>query len=289
MSASDYVDTYLYFYSWVNDTFAATRVRNYLQSGKGTQSTNATQALSKLTSGLVKLLGLPKGTWALPETFDVQGDSYVTNSLKRVYSGKGAPDEIQDALWLASLCGLVDGSSLNTYADKNLGIDCGGFVANYWGLGHPTLSSYNPPGATGFLPRTFWGMFPNLRRRRPSEIRVDDAAIFFCDVKFNNPDVVAKKKSDGTYDTTSGSQAFHIGLVSDVSVAAGTNMVTLEIAESSGAQASSGGNGVNVRSLGQVKVSVANNLVYCPDGANRIYFIGRPSPPQPYMPYSYCA
>jgi hypothetical protein len=288
MNASDYVYTYLNFNSWVKDRFALTRVRNYLQSGLGTQSTNAKQAYSQLTSGLIKLLGLRAGS-LLPATFEVEGDKYVATSLWRVYNGKGAPDEIQEALWLASLCGLVDPSTVSTYTDKNLGIDCGGFVANYWGMGHPTVANYNPTGATGFKPRTIWGMFPGFRRRKPSEIQVNDAAVFFKDVKSDNPDIAAQQKTDGSYDTSSGSQAFHIGLVSSVSVAAGTNLVTLDIAESSGALAESGGTGVNVRSLGTVNAIVANNLVYCPEGANRIYFIGRQGAPQPYMAYDYTA
>jgi hypothetical protein len=44
---------------------------------------------------------------------------------------------------------------------------------------------------------------------------------------------------------------------------------------------------VNVRSLGQVKAVVANNLVYCPDGSNRIYFTGRQGTASPYLPRGY--
>ena len=286
MAADDYVDKYLQLWCWVNDTFTVAGVRNYLQSGKGAQSTRAAHEYSQLISALPKLAGLPKGK-PLPDVFEVQGDKYVRTSLWRVYNGKGAPNEIQDALWLASLCGLVDETNLRAYADNNLGVDCGGFVANYWGMGRPSVTNPNPNGATGYLPRTIWGLNPGLHRKNPSEIRVDDAAVFFKDVKSDDPSIAAKKNSDGSYDTSSGSQAFHIGVVSSVSAAG--NQVDLEIAESSGARASSGGNGVNARALGKVTATVAKGLVYCPDGANRIYFTGRQGTASPYMPNSFGA
>lgn len=286
MAADYYVNKYLDTWCWVKDTFTVARVRNYLQSGKGAQATRAATAYSQLMSGLPKLAGLAAGK-PLPDVFQVQGDQYIKTSLWRVYNGKGAPNEIQDAIWLASVCGLVDSASLRGYVDNNLGVDCGGFVANYWGIGRPSVTNTNPNGATGYLPRTIWGLNPGLRRKNPSEIQVDDAAVFFKDVKSDDPNIPAKKNSEGSYDTSSGSQAFHIGVVSSVSVSG--NQVDLEIAESSGAPASSGGNGVNVRSLGKVTATVAKGLVYCPDGANRIYFVGHQGSPSPYMPNAFGA
>jgi hypothetical protein len=283
MAASDYVDTYLHIWCWVNDTFTAARVRNYLQSGLGAQATRAASAYSQLMGALPKLAGLSAGK-LLPQVFEVQKDKYVTTSLWRVYNGKGAPNEIQDALWLASLCGLVNEGTLTSYVDSNLGIDCGGFVANYWGIGRPSTTSPNPTGATGYNPRMIWGLFPNLRRKNAGEIQADDAAIFFKDVKSDDPNIAATKGADGNWDPKTGSQAFHIGLVSSVSAIPGTSQVKLEIAESSGATASSGGTGVNVRSLGQVTATVAKGLVYCMDGQNRVYFIGQQGAAQPYMP-----
>jgi hypothetical protein len=178
---------------------------------------------------------------------------------------------------------LVDETSINQYCDDNLGIDCGGFVANYWGLGRPNGSNPNPTGADGFKPRTIWGMFPGLRRKSAADIQPDDAVIFFKDVKGDDPNIVARKGSDGKYDTTTGSQAFHIAVVSAITPGSG-DTINLEIAESSGAAAASGGNGVNVRNLGQVTAKVAKGFVYCMDGKNRIYFTGQQGSAQPYMP-----
>lgn len=275
MSAGDYVRTYLQLQVWSSEEkLAQIAVRNYLQSGMGTQSTRAAEAYRQLVAALPKQLDTPAGG-GLPPTFQVRGDKYVTTSLWRVYNGKGTPTEIQEVLWLALICGLVDETSLSTYVDNNLGIDCGGFVANYWGIGAPSVSAPNPTGATGYKPRTIWGMFPKLQRKSADEIDEDDAAIFFRDVKYDDPNVAAQAKAGGGYDTATGSQAFHIGVVDSVTAIAGTNLVDLDIAESSGAKATSGGNGVNVRSLGKVTATVAKGLVYCMDGINRIYFTGK--------------
>ncbi len=286
MSPAEYVNIYLNLSCWIGEAFVATRVRNYLQDGKAPQSPQAKQAFNALVPAVRALAGLRPGT-SLPAVFDVSGDKYVGTSLQRVFLGKGAPDEIQDVLWLASLCGLLDEGSVANYADTNLGVDCGGFVANYWGIGHPSANNPNPSGATGFLPRTIWNTY-RTHRKDAGSVAVGDAAVFFKDVKANNPDLVATKKLDGTYDTSTGSQAFHIGLVASASVGYDGTM-RLEIAESSGAAATSRGNGVNVRSVQPAKPVVAGGLVYCPDGNNRIYFTGAPSSASPYLPQWYGA
>jgi hypothetical protein len=60
MSAEDYVRTYLQLWCWVNDTFTVVRVRNYLQSGLGTQASRAATAYSQLLSALPKVAGVPR-------------------------------------------------------------------------------------------------------------------------------------------------------------------------------------------------------------------------------------
>lgn len=58
MSPSDYVKNYLSFDVWLGDTFTRAGVRNYLQSGLGTQSVNANDAYAKLTAALAARLSL---------------------------------------------------------------------------------------------------------------------------------------------------------------------------------------------------------------------------------------
>lgn len=281
--AGDYVRTYLQLQVW-KDEMATTNIpiRQYLQSGMGTQSANANAAYGRLMAALPKLLDSPSHT--VPEVFQVRGDKYSKTSLWRVYNGKGAPVEIQEVLWLALLAGQVNGTNIATYADTNLGIDCGGFVANYWGIGCPSSTNPRPDYATGIKPRAVWNLNPNLRRTSASEIEVDDAAIFFEDVKSDDPSLAARQGADGKYDASTGSQAFHIGVVASAQAIAGTDLVDLDIAESSGARASSGGTGVNVRSLGKVKATVSKGLVWVPDGKNRVYFTGKDGNVSPYAP-----
>jgi hypothetical protein len=285
MTPSDYVSTYLQLWCWVNDTFTAAAVRKYLQKGKGDQSPRAQAAHSQLVSGLNSQLGLK----SLPPVFEIQGDTYTAASLERVYEGKGAPNEIQDAIWLVSLCGLVSGGTLAQYCDNNLGIDCGGFVANYWGMGRPTPANLAPTGADGFKPRYIWKMCPEMRRPDAGKIEVGDAAVFFQDVKFNDPDIEARPNSNGKgYDRSTGSQAFHIGLVASQPVPVGNGQLSIDIADSSGSAAPSGGNGVKVKSR-TVTAKVEKGLVYFPDGDNRIYLTGRRSYSPPYPPNSFGA
>lgn len=283
MTAADYVNVYLNLYvglegdPWV-------KVRNYLQAGKGKQASNANSAFQKLTTALSKRLGRKDGK--LPAEFEFEGYNFVRSSLERVFIGKGAPDELQDAIWLAATCGLIKRGSANQYVDDNLGVDCGGFVANYWGIGHPGPGKYAPFGSTGIKPRAFWDLNKSRRRRHASEIQVDDAAIFFQDVKNDDADISARQNADGSYDSSTGSQAFHIGLVGDVKWRTGTDNVNITIVDSSGGlNSSSGGSGVKVKSPVEVKSVVAKGYVYCPEGTNRIYFVGSERPAQPYWAY----
>lgn len=285
MPASDYVSTYLHLWCRINDQQATVAVRKYLQDNpehRSMQAQRARQAHAALMHRIPSLSGYVANTPS-PGGFQVQGDQYLSHSISRTFIGKGAPNEIQDTIYLASLCGLVDAGTLAAYADNNLGMDCGGFVANYWGIGRPTLTHHNPTGSDGFKPRWIWETYRAQRRTTLDEIQPDDAAVFFDHVYNENPSIPAPLVN-GAYDTTRGSKAFHIGLVATKTPVAGTNRVILEIAESSGAPASSGGDGVNVRSLGQIPATVSHGLVYCPDGNNRIYFVGRPNADPPYPP-----
>lgn len=283
-TAADYVDRYLRLQVWKNKTSTTNlAVRNYLQAGSNTQSNNAQAKLSELKRALPKLTGK-----ALTPIFEVEEEKYVLTSLQRVFEGKGALNEIQDVLYLAMLCGMVSEATLSTFADANMGLDCNGFVANYWGMGRPTVEKPQPDYATGIKPRMIWGLAPTLQRKSAGEIQVDDAAVFFEDVMNNDPNIMAQLR-DGKYDPSTGSQAFHIGVVSAVTAIAGTDLVDLNIAESSGgANATSGGNGVRVRKFGQVKATVSKGLVWVPDGQNRIYFTGKQGDVSPYLPNFLC-
>jgi hypothetical protein len=184
--------------------------------------------------------------------------------------GKGAPDEIQTALWLASKYNLVSTSTSWTYCSKNLGVDCGGFVANYWGIGKPANDAKEPFGWSGVKPRTLWNLNRALRRQSADDIQVGDAVVFFRKVQGNNPDLT-------------GSEAFHIAVVSYMLAGDSSNQLQLWIAESSGAVRNDGANGVNERKVGAVTLEQAVQLVYFETaGKVRGYFLGPTGAPTPY-------
>jgi hypothetical protein len=56
-----------------------------------------------------------------------------TESVHRTFVGKGSPPDIQLSLRLAIRYGKVaaDATSVQTYCDKYIGMDCSGFVSNY--------------------------------------------------------------------------------------------------------------------------------------------------------------
>lgn len=271
MDPSGYVDVYRNLPVPLADGSATVvDIRNYLQFGVGNQSTRAQAKQSELALALARLLrwpGMP------PATFELDDYTFVWSAVRRVFMGKGAPDEIQDTLWLASRCGLVDSGTIQDYCNQNLGVDCGGFVANFWGIGRPSVGNNLPFGWDGFKPRTIWDMGRAMRRRGLTSVAIGDAAIFFENVQSDNPDV-------------SGSKAFHIGLVSWAGQLDLNGTIELWIAESSGAPRRSGANGASEREFGTVTLKQAQGLVYTVEGANRVYFVSPSSGPSPYLPYS---
>ncbi|MEA3087168.1 MAG: hypothetical protein QOC89_4865 [Paraburkholderia sp.] len=77
-----------------------------------------------------------------------------------------------------------------------------------------------PTGSNGILPRGFWSndkLWPDVmsrRRQNAENVSPGDAAIFFKDVKDNNPDI-AKQRAGGKLIEGTGSEAFHIGVVNN--------------------------------------------------------------------------
>ena len=198
-----------------------------------------------------------------------------------------------ETLQLASELGLTNPDTVYKYCSDNLGVDCGGFVAAYWGEGVPHMADTQPVGSLGFLPRTFWSdshLWPDVRARRrksAGEISPGDAAIFFKDIKGDDPDIAKQRDGNGKLIEGTGSEAFHIGLVNGVS-GGGDKITQLEIAESSGAASKFGSDGVNVRFATIQASGIARGLVYAQTGANeRIYFLGPPAGWGPELPYTY--
>ena len=225
------------------------------------------------------------------KTFNFDDYDYIPTSIHRTFIGKACPWEIQETIQLASSIGIVNDQNIDKYCHDNVGVDCGGFVAAYWGEAVPHMAAPNPAMATGISPRSFWAdstTWPDVLRRRRTDagaIQPGDAAIFFKGVKDNNPDILAKKGSDGQWIEGSGSQAFHIGVVNNIGASGGA-ITMLEIAESSGAASIFGGNGVNVRTAQVAGTGKSGAYVYAEVGSKeRIYFLAPIPGAGPEMPY----
>ena len=294
LSPSDYVKAYANLSSWLwfnNDwNWTNTSIIMYLQNSGARQSTSSLventfwEKLTRANHG--KSLRYLK-------TFNFDDYDYLPASIHRTFIGKACPWEIQETIQLGSLIGAINRGNVDTYCRDNIGVDCGGFVAAYWGEAVPHLAQPNPPMATGISPRSFWAdshTWPDVIRRRrtdPTAIRPGDAAIFFQGVKDNNPDIMARTDSQGNWIEGSGSKAFHIGLVNDIG-ATGSAIGMLEIAESSGAASIYGGNGVNVRAVQVKSTGKSGPCVYAEVSQNeRIYFIAPIPGAGPELPYGF--
>jgi hypothetical protein len=253
---------------------------NYLQHNQSEQDKRAAIAERALRNLLPAATGIPHVNHL--KTFNFNEYDYINNSITRSYIGKACPWEIQETLQLASEVGAVAEANLTDYCRTALGVDCGGFVANYWGESCPHMTQVAPAGWNGILPRSFWSntqLWPDVmsrRRQMAGHVKPGDAAIFFKDVKNNNPDIAKQRDSNGKLIAGTGSEAFHIGLVSQVG-SDGGGFTSLEIAESSGAKSIYGGSGVNVRSAHIAGSGMSGKWVYCEVGNDeRIYFVAPP-------------
>jgi hypothetical protein len=253
---------------------------NYLQHNDSQQAKNATAAERAFRNLLPGATGIPNVNHA--NSFNYNDYDYINNSITRCFIGKASPWEIQETLQLASAVGAVTESELMGYCRTKLGVDCGGFVANYWGEACPHMVRVAPPGWNGILPRGFWSntqLFPDVisrRRQEVSHVHPGDAAIFFEGVKDSNPDIAAIPDGHGGYKSGSGSKAFHIGLVNSVNYV-DDQFTSLEIAESSGSPSTYGGTGVNVRPSKIMSTGKSGRWVHCRSSEDEwIYFVGPP-------------
>lgn len=282
---ADYARTYasLFTWFWDGENWLAKRapIINYLQHNDSQQDRRAAGALRDLRALLPGATGI-KNVNQL-KTFNFNEYDYINNSITRCFIGKACPWEIQETLQLVSEIEAIDEAGLIDYCRSSLGVDCGGFVANYWGEACPHMVDTAPVGWNGILPRGFWSntqIWPDImsrRRQKASTVSVGDAAIFFKDVKDNNPDIAKQRDSNGKLIQGTGSEAFHIGLVNGVGYS-GDDFTALGIAESAGSPSIYGGTGVNVRDANVVDSGLSGKWVYCQTGANeRVYFVAPPA------------
>ncbi len=275
-SPNEYVNVYLNIPFEVDGTWYHAQIRNYLQNGLGTQSSNALAGKKKLTEAMARL---PAATLSA---------AIGLRSINRVYDGKGSPGEIQGVLRLLVQCKLVDATTLASYCDTTLGVDCGGFVANYWGFGMPAGNKL-VEGEDGMIPRTFWDSHQAMQRKLITDVQPGDAIIFFEQYDGKDPDNKAQK-INGKW-STNGSKAHHIGLVNEKNIAGDT--AYLSISDSSEETSpSSGGNGVKTTNTPYYPIKFdAKKRVYLDTGGKDVlFFLGPHKTISPYeLTYSYTA
>lgn len=99
-----------------------------------------------------------KTTKGVAGVFTIPGDSRVdpteqfyTAGIIRAFAGRGAPDEMRDALRLSVLAGQCSTKTAKAYAEKWFKQDCNAFVGNYLGAS-PMLGI--PAYAKGLLPKS---------------------------------------------------------------------------------------------------------------------------------------
>ena len=104
MSASDYMFQYrectVVLDNWETETAS---IDKYLNHGIKPRADDAWAAKDSLLGAVVSET---KGSWKDPQ-FVIEGYVVTAMSIVRVFTGKGSPSEVKDALWLAHRYGFI--------------------------------------------------------------------------------------------------------------------------------------------------------------------------------------
>jgi hypothetical protein len=142
-------------------SLATLTIDRYLNNGlKLTRNTAAGKAKDALLNGIA---GELKVKYPGPLQFTIDGATYNRLNLQRVFTGKGAPEDIRNVVSLASRYKLTDAASVDKYCSANIGLDCNGFAGNFWGIDPNTpIASYDVN-----------------RRKAVADVVAGDAMIFY--------------------------------------------------------------------------------------------------------------
>ena len=165
MKPSDYLALYHDILAWGDDySLTWVKIRKYVSGCSG----DPWEARSPIIQGLIK--ENPGSNWH-STSFTVDGYTIQMMSIVRVFSGKGSPLEINDALWLAHRYGKIlnhankkpHAKGLQEYADAYVGMDCNGFVGNFFGIN----------------PSTSIDTYGAQRRKSVAEIQENDVCVWY--------------------------------------------------------------------------------------------------------------
>ncbi len=175
MTPEEYAKRYLNLSALLEDfSICEVKIDRYLNSGalyskdpevvKGasTRAKQAQAAYNRLYHAIAAELGGKNKS--VPLTFKIGQIALTLMGVKRCFDGKGSPREIRNVLWLASRYGHLEWATAQAYCTNNLGLDCNGFTANYWGLVPDNVSTWD---------------FDKNSRKSFDDIQAGDAIIFY--------------------------------------------------------------------------------------------------------------
>jgi hypothetical protein len=223
MTPADYVEEYTAMTVGLDDDSQWTVVVDRYLSNTGNQKViNA----GKVRDVLIGAMAQETKTPAISKTFTIEGHPVSRMGMMRCSWGKGSPDEIGDFLWMASRYGLIQLATprpnktgvhtlgLQDFADKYLGLDCNGFLVNY----------YNTRD------KEWIGSYDNklLRRKSIDEVQPRDALIYY--VPGRTVKRTVKDKATGEKVEKDVSEPYeHVAIVNDVLIRG--NPATIEKAD----------------------------------------------------------
>ena len=141
-------------------TLVTLKIDRYLNNVKLQRNKDAEKAKDALLGGVA---GELKVAYPGPLMFTIDSLTYDRLKLQRVFTGKGAPEDIRNVVRLASRFKLTDAKTVSKYCTTNIGLDCNGFTGNYWGKDPDTsIDQYN-----------------TNRRRAVADVAPGDAMIFY--------------------------------------------------------------------------------------------------------------
>jgi hypothetical protein len=200
MRPSAYAQKYLGFKYLLDDwSYGQVAIQKYLNAGITTNTSykraNVANAEKDVLLGAIAKELKVKGVPSLD--FMIDGVKIHRFNVQKVFYGKGSPDQIDTAIWLASRYGRVTRTNIQKWCDDNLGLDCNGFVGNFWGADPENPISWYDVGR---------------RKNTPLGIYVGDALVSYNKVQDTTP--------------------FHIAVVENVTSI--SNPAELQITQSAG-------------------------------------------------------
>jgi len=259
MTPTEYADLYLKLTTVLdNDLIVTVAIDKYLQNNGSTRNKNGLAAKDAIIGAMA---AETKTTWAA-RTYNIGG--YVVGKVDTacVFMGKGSPNEVADAVWLASRYGLikidpprknrsgVPTRTLTGFCDDCVGLDCNGFVNNYLGFDRDkSIDTYDVN-------------YPKSRRQTLREVVAGDVLLFI-----EEDDATAKNAKAGR---PAGTLYKHIAMIDQVT-AVGQDQLQLTLVQSSG-----GNVGLHV-STSTVKVASHGKGVYYRSGTRSAYIVPPPA------------